>query len=132
MTVIMNDEISDGEFDIVGGADAVSDQSSPTDGTNQPQPQPQHLPGGHYGRAFDGGPLSDPGVQSVPMSDTRSSPDDDETGNHGGDGISALKYTKSVMQKFWTGQDLLVAVMGYETNILYYCSESTSTCCLHG
>jgi hypothetical protein len=113
MTVIMNDEISDGEFDIVGSADAVSDLSVPADETSQPQ----LLPGGHYGRAFDGGQLSDLGVQTGPVSDTRSSPYDDDTGNHGGDGISTLRYAKSVVQKFWTGQDLLIAVMGYETNI---------------
>ncbi|KAI3317705.1 P-loop containing nucleoside triphosphate hydrolase protein [Xylariaceae sp. AK1471] len=111
--------ISDEEFDVVEAVEPVSDMSTPTD---QPS-QPQHLPGSHYGRPFDGGQPSG-STQHVVASDTRNSlnnsyltastwmKENDGTDNHSGEGNYALKYTKSVVQRFWTGQDLLIAVMG--------------------
>ncbi|TGJ86323.1 hypothetical protein E0Z10_g2434 [Xylaria hypoxylon] len=118
MVVINEPSVSDDEFDLVGVGETVSELSSPTE---QPQPDPPHyLPGDHYGRPFDGGQSSRPGQHDVVAPDARSSlkdsyatastwmteNDDDERGP------SALKYTKSVVQRFWTGQDLLIAVMG--------------------
>ncbi|KAI0453877.1 P-loop containing nucleoside triphosphate hydrolase protein [Xylaria acuta] len=135
MGIVRDASISDEEFDLVDSAEPVSDLSSPTD-----QPGlPQHFPG-HYGRAFDGGApsASGSGQQSAVRPDNRNSlnesyltaynylkrgdgnetieEDDDDDGdyeNHGGgERSSALKYTKSVVQRFWSGQDLLIAVMG--------------------
>jgi hypothetical protein len=113
--------ISDDEFDVVEAVEPVSDLSTPTDQSSQPQ----DLPGGHYGRPFDGGQPLAPTQQHVVASDTRSSlnnsyrtastwmKENDEIDSGNGEGNSVLQYTKSVVQRFYTGQDLLIAVMGY-------------------
>ncbi|KAJ8106802.1 hypothetical protein ONZ43_g6936 [Nemania bipapillata] len=120
MAVIDEPSISDEEFDFIDTTGPVSDLSSPED-----QPDlPQHFPG-HYGRAFDGGSLSGPSQQhGTDTSDTRGLLNDaymaastwlesDDAEDHSSEGkSSALKYTRSVVQRFWTGQDLLIAVMG--------------------
>ncbi|KAI1193166.1 P-loop containing nucleoside triphosphate hydrolase protein [Nemania serpens] len=122
MAVIEEGSVSDEEFDLLDAAETVSDLSSPT---IQPHP-PQHFPVGHYGRAFDGGQPSGSGRQhDVVASETRGLPRDtypaaftstmegNDGEDLGGEGkTSALQYTKSVMERFWTGQDLLIAVMG--------------------
>ncbi|KAI1123090.1 P-loop containing nucleoside triphosphate hydrolase protein [Nemania abortiva] len=127
MAVIEEASISDEEFDLLDSAEPVSDLSSPAD---HPGPLPQFP--GHYGRPFDGGPPAASGPQQqqrqqqhgVDTSNTGDSLDDsyvaastwldnDDSEDHGGEGkSSALKYTRSVVQRFWTGQDLLIAVMG--------------------
>ncbi|KAI1747069.1 P-loop containing nucleoside triphosphate hydrolase protein [Xylaria castorea] len=135
MSVTRAASVSDEEFDLIDSAEPVSDLSSPTD---QPAP-PQHFLGGHYGRAFDGAALSASGQQGAVRPDNRNSlnesyltacdylksndgnetieeedddDDDDDKNRIGGEKPSALKYTKSVVQRFWSGQDLLIAVMG--------------------
>ncbi|KAI1734051.1 P-loop containing nucleoside triphosphate hydrolase protein [Xylaria scruposa] len=131
MGVVRTASVSDEEFDLIDSAEPVSDLSSPAD---QPGPS-QHLPGGHYGRAFDGGAHSASGQQGVANPDNRNSlnesylaasdylkrndgnetieeEDYDDEIHSGGEKPSALKYTKSVVQRFWSGQDLLIAVMG--------------------
>ncbi|KAI1147007.1 P-loop containing nucleoside triphosphate hydrolase protein [Nemania diffusa] len=124
MAVVDEPFVSDEEFDLVDGAEPVSALSSPTD---QPGPS-QHVPG-HYGRAFDGGLLSGSNQQQQQQrqqqqSYTRGSLNDsymtastwsenEGSEEHGSEErASMLKYTKSVVQRFWTGQDLLIAVMG--------------------
>ncbi|KAI8945752.1 P-loop containing nucleoside triphosphate hydrolase protein [Xylaria longipes] len=133
MGAIRDASVSDDEFDLVDSAEPVSDLSSPTD---QPGPL-QHLPGGHYGRAFDGDAPSASGQQQGAVKpDNRNSlnesyltawnylkrtdgnetieeeDDEDDDDHNGGEKSSALRYTKSVVQRFWSGQDLLIAVMG--------------------
>lgn len=132
MAVIEEGSVSDEEFDLLDAAETVSDLSSPT---IQPHP-PQHFPVGHYGRAFDGGQPSGSGRQhDVVASETRGLPRDtypaaftstmegNDGEDLGGEGkTSALQYTKSVMERFWTGQDLLIAVMGYVVaHVSYFC-----------
>ncbi|KAI0394896.1 P-loop containing nucleoside triphosphate hydrolase protein [Xylariaceae sp. FL0594] len=107
MTIIEKDEVSDGEFDMVDSAYTVSNVSTPSDGNIQPQ----HLPGGHYGPAFDGGQIPDPEVQACPLPDIRPT-DNIESVNYGEQRAYGLGYRKSVVRKFWPGQDLLIAVMG--------------------
>ncbi|KAI0536361.1 P-loop containing nucleoside triphosphate hydrolase protein [Xylaria digitata] len=113
MVVINESPVSDEEFDLVDTGEPVSDLSSPIE---QSQHAPLHyLPGDHYGRAFDGGQSPRSGKHDVAAlndsyataSSWMAENDDDD-----GRGPSALKYTKSVVQRFWTGQDLLIAVMG--------------------
>ncbi|KAI0183484.1 P-loop containing nucleoside triphosphate hydrolase protein [Xylaria flabelliformis] len=129
MVAVRAASVSDEEFDLIDSAEPVSDLSTPTD-----QPGPSHHFPGHYGRAFDGGAHSAPGQQSAVNPDNRNSLNDayltacdylknggnetieeeeyDDESHSGGEKPSALKYTKSVVQRFWTGQDLLIAVMG--------------------
>ncbi|KAI0438339.1 P-loop containing nucleoside triphosphate hydrolase protein [Xylaria telfairii] len=143
MGAIKDAYVSDEEFDLVDSAEPVSELSSPLlSPTTQPSPL-QHFPGGHYGRAFDGGAPSASGHQGAVKPDNRNSlndsyltacnylnrdagseaieddedgddddDDDDNESNSGREKSSALKYTKSVVQRFWSGQDLLIAVMG--------------------
>ncbi|KAI8626398.1 P-loop containing nucleoside triphosphate hydrolase protein [Xylariaceae sp. FL1651] len=120
MAVIREPCVSDEEFDVVDGTEPVSDLSTPTDRPSQPQ----DLPGGHYGRAFDGRHPQGSRHHDDTASDAQNSLSgsylsastwnmkNDDTENHSGEGMSALKYTKSVVQRFWTGQDLLIAIMG--------------------
>ncbi|TRX92169.1 hypothetical protein FHL15_007036 [Xylaria flabelliformis] len=129
MVAVRAASVSDEEFDLIDSAEPVSDLSTPTD-----QPGPSHHFPGHYGRAFDGGAHSASGQQSAVNPDNRNSLNDayltacdylknggnetieeeeyDDESHSGGEKSSALKYTKSVVQRFWTGQDLLIAVMG--------------------
>ncbi|KAI0860900.1 P-loop containing nucleoside triphosphate hydrolase protein [Xylaria cubensis] len=129
MVAVRAASVSDEEFDLIDSAEPVSDLSTPTD-----QPGPSHHFPGHYGRAFDGGAHSAPGQQGAVNPDNRNSLNDayltacdylknggnetieeeeyDDESHSGGEKPSALKYTKSVVQRFWTGQDLLIAVMG--------------------
>lgn len=126
MTMIEDSSVSDEEFDLLDAAETVSDLSSPT---VQPHP-PQHFPVGHYGRAFDGGQPSGPGRQhdvvaspeaqgslhdhdTYPAAFTSTIERNDSENRGGEEKTSALQYTKSVVERFWTGQDLLIAVMGY-------------------
>ncbi|KAI0543501.1 P-loop containing nucleoside triphosphate hydrolase protein [Xylaria curta] len=134
MGVVRMASVSDEEFDLIDPAEPVSDLSTPTD---QPGPS-QHLPGGHYGRAFDGGTHSGAhsasGQQGVINPGNRDSlnesylaasgflnrngnetieeEDSDDGIYSSGEKSSALKYTKSMVQRLWSGQDLLIAVMG--------------------
>ncbi|KAI0905334.1 P-loop containing nucleoside triphosphate hydrolase protein [Ustulina deusta] len=111
--------VSDDEFDLVDTAEPVSDLSSPA---SQPgQLPPHYFPSEHYGRTFDGRQPSRAGQHGAVAPDTRGSLNDSyaaasswmmENGSDGERGSSALKYTKSVVQRFWKGQDLLIAVMG--------------------
>ncbi|KAI0503403.1 P-loop containing nucleoside triphosphate hydrolase protein [Xylaria bambusicola] len=123
MAVINGPSVSDDEdFDVVEGADPVSDLSSPV--SQHGQPPHQYWPPEHYGRAFDNGQPTQPSqhAQQPPVAPgTRDSLNDSylaasswmsENDDEPEKGSSALKYTKSVMQRFWTGQDLLIAVMG--------------------
>ncbi|KAI1170335.1 P-loop containing nucleoside triphosphate hydrolase protein [Nemania sp. FL0916] len=127
MAVIEEPLVSDEEFDVLDLAEPVSDVSSPVD----PSDPFKRLPGGHYGRTFDGdqpassraGPSG--ATRSVARADTRGSLEDsyvaastwmaensDSEEPSAEERSSTLKYTKSVVQRFWTGQDLLIAVMG--------------------
>ncbi|KAI0198209.1 P-loop containing nucleoside triphosphate hydrolase protein [Astrocystis sublimbata] len=148
MVTVKDPFVSDeDDFDFVDPVEPVSDVSSPAD---QPAP-PQHLPGEHYGRAFDAptnapihknddaGTATSTGTTVTPVTRNsldgsylaashflNSNPGDasmdrhghqdehaEATGYHATDKSgSALKYTKSVVQRFWMGQDLLIAVMG--------------------
>ncbi|KAI0096353.1 P-loop containing nucleoside triphosphate hydrolase protein [Nemania sp. FL0031] len=131
MVTVEDASISDEEFDLVDAAEPVSDLSSPAD---NPGALPQ-IPG-HYGRAFDAGPLAGSEQPQQPQQQQQQQPQQQrqQPNQHQGAGTSgarsprndswwgnddsdkgkpsALKYTKSVVQKFWTGQDLLIAVMG--------------------
>ncbi|KAJ3558522.1 hypothetical protein NPX13_g9688 [Xylaria arbuscula] len=127
MTVIKDSPTvsDDEEFDVVEPAQPVSDLSSPT---SQPgQPPHQYWPSGHYGHAFDGGQSSSTSDQhgahvpaqrdslhdSYIATSSWMAENDSDTEQEKERGTSALKYTKSVMQRFWPGQeDLLIAVMG--------------------
>ncbi|GAP88263.2 putative p-loop containing nucleoside triphosphate hydrolase protein [Rosellinia necatrix] len=122
MAVIQAPSVSDEEFDVVDNLEPVSELSSPADQSHSLH----HLPGDHYGPAFDGGrPLSGSAPRDTGASDNRSSlkdsyllashwmgeDDRNQSGSSEGE-TSTLKYTKSVVQRFWSGQDLLIAVMG--------------------
>lgn len=127
----------DEEFDVVEPAQPVSDLSSPT---SQLGPPPHHyFPSEHYGRTFDGGQSSasdQRGTAVAPgprdsLNDSYAAlsswmaENDSDTEQEKEKGSSALRYTKSVMQRFWPGQeDLLIAIMGYV--ILF----AINTCCL--
>ncbi|KAF2966798.1 hypothetical protein GQX73_g6799 [Xylaria multiplex] len=112
MVVINESPVSDEEFDLVDTGEPVSDLSSPIDQSQQSIPH--YLPGDHYGRAFDGRQSSRSGKHDVAtLNDSYAAASSWMAENDdGGSGPSALKYTKSVVQRFWTGQDLLIAVMG--------------------
>ncbi|KAI0416278.1 P-loop containing nucleoside triphosphate hydrolase protein [Xylaria grammica] len=116
MAVINEPSVSDEDFDLVEPSEPVSDLSPPTE-QSQSGP-PQYLPGDHYGRAFDGGQSSRSEQRNVATSNTRSSPNDSSGTaparvNETEDGEGGmLKYTKSLVQRFLTNQDLLIAVMG--------------------
>lgn len=101
MAVVDHHPVSDEEFDLIDSVEPVSGLSSPTDQPTNAQP----LPGRHYGRPFDG---------SRSASRRRATEEERDNEDHGGNiGSSALKYTKSVVDRIWSGQDLLIAVMGY-------------------
>lgn len=100
MAVVDHHPVSDEEFDLIDSVEPVSGLSSPTDQPTNAQP----LPGRHYGRPFDG---------SRSASRRRATEEERDNEDHGGNiGSSALKYTKSVVDRIWSGQDLLIAVMG--------------------
>ncbi|KAI0965319.1 P-loop containing nucleoside triphosphate hydrolase protein [Xylaria arbuscula] len=119
MAVINQASVSDDEFDVVDPVESVSDVSSPA---SQPGPSsPHYPPAEHYGRTFDGRQPSRSEQHGAVAADKRSSLNDSyaaasswmmENESDADKSQSALKYTKSVVQRFWTGQDLLIAVMG--------------------
>ncbi|KAI3326528.1 P-loop containing nucleoside triphosphate hydrolase protein [Xylariaceae sp. AK1471] len=119
MVVINQPSVSDEEFDLVDAGEPVGDLSSPTE---QLQLRPPHyFPSDHHRRAFDGGQSSGSGQHNVVALDIRGSLNDSyatasgcliENNSNIESSPSALEYTQSVLQRLWTGQDLLIAVMG--------------------
>ncbi|KAI1338464.1 hypothetical protein F5Y15DRAFT_129586 [Xylariaceae sp. FL0016] len=126
MAVIKDMYVSDDEFDVVEAADPVSDLSSPAEpGVGEQNdhfdrqyataPGNRRLSSMQYhdrtvndaARRLAESTLGDSFV-STPSWNTR-----DMEPAADGDGSSALKYTKSVVERFWSGRDLLIAVMGY-------------------
>ncbi|CAJ2504937.1 Uu.00g123310.m01.CDS01 [Anthostomella pinea] len=129
MAVLHEPYISDEEFDVVEAAQPVSDLSSPAE---EPGSQ-QDLAGRRHVDSLDrrqsgvpapSRPYYDQTVDAAAQRLAHSSLEDsyvstaswnagDGVGEgSAGDGIPGLSYTKSVVQKFWTGRDLLIAVMG--------------------
>ncbi|KAI1291428.1 P-loop containing nucleoside triphosphate hydrolase protein [Xylaria venustula] len=121
MAVINQASVSDDEFDVVDPIESVSDVSSPT---SQPGPSsPHYPPAEHYGRTFDGRQSSRPETHGAVAADKRSSLNDSyaaasswmmENESDADKGPSTLERTKTLVQRFWPGQeqDLLIAVMG--------------------
>ncbi|KAI0026129.1 P-loop containing nucleoside triphosphate hydrolase protein [Xylariomycetidae sp. FL0641] len=112
MAIVEEPYVSDDEFDVVEPPQPVSDLSTPSEQTGNPLTSTHLSASRQPSRSYHDRNI-DAATEKLAGSTLEDwNGNDAVSEGHGGDAIPGLKYTKSMMQKFWTGRDLVIAVMG--------------------